>query len=286
MTNENNLVIRKSGYDPATQVCWDFRNKGDRSLLWSCKCPACTAAGSLERELFFFGRCRSGKRWFWRAGCYLFREDRLKEKLGWADGEEIAIAAAMAAVLELKNPEIPAIAQFNQGAASRRLKELNTEKRAARPAPNTSDARITEYLYGHTIGGEDSDGCPVRFRINKKTAKRIYYVRHAEYLDAHGEPRRDVKGNDYGRGYVDRQKLEADGSVRNRGVHWSASDSHLYPSFEALMGDRYREPEKPDLAQLKAEMAAAHPDKGGSSAAFIAARKAYVEARRRARAAS
>jgi hypothetical protein len=37
------------------------------------------------------------------------------------------------------------------------------------------------------------------------------------------------------------------------------------------------------LAQLKAEMAAAHPDRGGSSEAFIEARRRYVEARRAAR---
>jgi hypothetical protein len=280
MTNEINLVARESGYDSATQVCWNFRNKGERSLLWRCKCPACTA-DSPERELFQFGRCHSGKSWFWIARCYLFREERFKEKFGWADSEELATATATAAVLELKNP-LPAIADFNQRAASDRLKELNEEKRRQRPAPDTSDARRVEYLYGHT----NSSFSPVRFRVTKKTAKRIYYIRHAEYLDEHGEPRRDVRGNDYGSGYVDRQKLEADGSVKNRGVHWSAPDYHLYPSFEALMGDRCREPEKPDLAQLKAAMTAAHPDKGGTSAAFIAARKAYVEARRRARAVS
>lgn len=37
-----------------------------------------------------------------------------------------------------------------------------------------------------------------------------------------------------------------------------------------------------DLRKLKAAMAAAHPDCGGSHEGFIAARRAYVEARRRA----
>ena len=36
----------------------------------------------------------------------------------------------------------------------------------------------------------------------------------------------------------------------------------------------------PDLAALKAAMVAAHPDKGGSAAAFIKARANYVAARR------
>jgi hypothetical protein len=39
---------RKSGYDPATQICWQFRNKGDRT--WRCKCPAHTYKGT-GREL-------------------------------------------------------------------------------------------------------------------------------------------------------------------------------------------------------------------------------------------
>jgi hypothetical protein len=275
MTNENNSVIRESGYDPTTQVCWQFLNKGDDR--WQHKCPACALPYG-KSEHFSFGRCRSGKRWFWNAFSY-----SKQERFGWADTEELATATAMAAVLDMRQLGLPVTASFVQQHASHKLKELNKARRAARPAPNTSDAHVIEYLYGHTIGGEDSDGCPVRFRISKKTAKRIYYVRHAEYLDAHGEPRRDVEGYDDGSGYVDRQKLEADGSVKNRGVHWSSSDYHLYPSYEALMGDRYREPEQPDLAQLKTEMAAAHPDKGGTSAAFIAARKAYVEARRRMR---
>ena len=39
----------------------------------------------------------------------------------------------------------------------------------------------------------------------------------------------------------------------------------------------------PDLHRLKAQMAAAHPDRGGSNAAFIAARARYVAARRQSR---
>ena len=39
-------------------------------------------------------------------------------------------------------------------------------------------------------------------------------------------------------------------------------------------------PAAADIAKLKAAMAAAHPDRGGSEAAFIKARNRYVEARR------
>jgi hypothetical protein len=57
----------------------------------------------------------------------------------------------------------------------------------------------------------------------------------------------------------------------------------LHASLQGLLGSffRYQEQNKPpDLHQLKAAMAAAHPDRGGSSAAFIEARQAYVAARR------
>jgi hypothetical protein len=46
---------------------------------------------------------------------------------------------------------------------------------------------------------------------------------------------------------------------------------------------RHKDTPPPDLPALKAEMAAAHPDRGGSNAAFIEARARYVAARRRLR---
>jgi hypothetical protein len=50
----------------------------------------------------------------------------------------------------------------------------------------------------------------------------------------------------------------------------------------ALRAERARQkkPDPEDIYQLKAAMAAAHPDRGGSSREFIA-REAYVTARRR-----
>ena len=44
--------------------------------------------------------------------------------------------------------------------------------------------------------------------------------------------------------------------------------------------DRLLADPKPDIPALKAAMVAAHPDKGGSAAAFIKARAKYVAARR------
>jgi hypothetical protein len=47
---------------------------------------------------------------------------------------------------------------------------------------------------------------------------------------------------------------------------------------EARHNHQYRD-RVPDLRKLKAAMATAHPDRGGSSAAFIEARSRYVAAR-------
>ena len=66
-----------------------------------------------------------------------------------------------------------------------------------------------------------------------------------------------------------------------------ASDDQAAWALRKLSRDR--PPERPKatdlLGVLKAAMVNAHPDKGGSAAAFIAARQRYVEARRRIRAA-
>jgi hypothetical protein len=188
-----------------------------------------------SRRLIYFGRCRSGRHWFW--------------------------------------------------AASSKLKELNEAKRAARPASKARGSGAVEYLYGYSYGGEDSDGHPVRFQITKKTAKRIYYLRAGEYLSDDGIP---LEWNGYrpeGIGYVDRQLLEEKGEVYNRGQHWCHADYHLYVSFERSIEWRrqHQQDSKPEsLQKLKMEMAAAHPDKGGTKEAFIEARKRYVAARQRA----
>ena len=81
-----------SGYDGATGICWQFKNPGDRARDWRCTCPAHTAK---DRELAFFGRCRSGRRWFWVAARYFGEGATLN---GFTDTEDDAVDAAMAAV--------------------------------------------------------------------------------------------------------------------------------------------------------------------------------------------
>jgi hypothetical protein len=281
------MTDRISGYDPETEVCWQFRNKGDEGSSY-CKCPACSRRYG-GRTLAFFGRCRSGSRWFWMAHTF----GREHEAFGWEDTEELATAAAMAAVRGFRDG-LPILAFFRQDTASYKLKELNKAKRAERPPSDAKDSKVVEYLYGYSHLSDDVS--LYRFRITKKTAKRVYYIRGGEWIDEHGEPQ-DLRGirrtsdDDDVIGYVNRQKLEADGEVTNRGVHWCYEDSLLYASLQLLLQQHQRfrseanlHEAQSDLRTLKAAMAAAHPDRGGSNAAFIAARVAYIEARRRLRA--
>jgi hypothetical protein len=136
--------------------------------------------------------------------------------------------------------------------------------------PMTAEVSAVEYLYGTRVEWPE-DGPEIRevipFRVTRKTAKRVYYVRqkigHTGRVDI---------------GFIDREALERDGEVRRKMGRWWESDSHLLAALdaaEAHIGIGQHAPRVPDLAQLKQEMAAAHPDRGGSPEKFIAARKRY-----------
>lgn len=131
----------------------------------------------------------------------------------------------------------------------------------------TTEAVPVEFLYAieseHHDGNDDwVPACVVSFRITKKTPKRIYYIR-----------RERIPG-DLEIGYVNRQKIEADGEIYNHGAGgWWAPDFHLHLTPPEIQQHR-----RPNLAELKAAMAAAHPDRGGTDAAFIAARERYERA--------
>jgi hypothetical protein len=120
-----------------------------------------------------------------------------------------------------------------------------------------------EYLYG-SWSHEDAGGYIVttveHFLIVKKTPKRIFY-------DAGHERRRSV----------DRQTLEQTGSAYNRSVGAWAPDYQLFVEASAAA------PPPPETAaekvtRLRAVMAAAHPDRGGTADAFRAAYARYQKA--------
>ena len=140
-----------------------------------------------------------------------------------------------------------------------------------------SEIAAIEYLYGiGDVAGYDEPYAGRRvvpFQIIKKTAKRIYYVRW-----------RLPNGRVTETGFVDRQKMEASGSEglwTRRTAAWWQDDARLYLSPPNLEADRVDPTAlKAELDRLRREMAAVHPDRGGSDAEFIAAHKRYEAARR------
>lgn len=123
-----------------------------------------------------------------------------------------------------------------------------------------SEIAATEYLY--ELWDANWDDGPLgnykvlRWEITRKTPKRIYF-------DRNGHP-----------GFVDRQRIEADGEILHG---YTRRRLHLNP------------PEIPgrskpaSLAELKQAMAAAHPDReGGTHEGFITARARYEQARDKA----
>jgi hypothetical protein len=265
------MINKTSGYDPETGICWQFRNKGDRNRR--CKCPACSRRYG-ERTLAWFGRCRSGSRWFWTAHDFT-RSTQGNDyqdisEYGWADTEDAAMAAAMTAVRAFKEPGSLMVATLVHGQAIDKLKELNEAKRRARPAPDTSDASAVEYLYARGN----------KFQILKKTKQRIYYSRKPLPLEEQADGGVHDP-TDYGTAFIDRQKIEQEGEIwSHKFAGWWEADCRLYLKPPAPRADTEA---LPDLTRLKAEMAAAHPDRGGSSTAFVEARSRYVAARRASR---
>jgi len=227
---------------------------------------------------FGYGRCKSGKRWFWCVRGWIKGEpstrvwdDRFNEH-GYADTEAEALATGTAAIKRFAAGR-RAIVHFQHGSASYELKQINKAKRTARwsAAPaDGSDTHATEYLY---------DQWGDEFRITKKTAKRIFYVKAEKEETFDGErigfvPRHRVAEDWPGPTWRELRDLQERVGRRN------APKFFLKPRPSGFH-DRGEIPI--DLAHLKAEMAAAHPDRGGSNSAFIEARKRYVEARARLR---
>ena len=136
----------------------------------------------------------------------------------------------------------------------------------------STDLGTVEYLYGTRVEWPD-DGPEIRetvpFRVTRKTAKRVYYVRQ------------QYRGGRETIGFVDREVLERDAEVIRRSGHWWEDDFRLFAELdtaEAHIGIGRHAPKDPDLAQLKQAMAAAHPDRGGTAEKFIAARSKYERA--------
>lgn len=121
----------------------------------------------------------------------------------------------------------------------------------------SADVAATEYLYelwdANWDDGPMGNWQILKHEITKKTPKRIYFT--------YGNGRT---------GFVDRQKLEADGEIYHG---YTLHRLHLKPPE---IPDHSK---RPSLPELKQAMADAHPDRGGTDAEFIAARQRYERAR-------
>jgi len=120
-----------------------------------------------------------------------------------------------------------------------------------------ADPVSVEYLY--QLWDANWDDGPLgnyqilRHPITKKTAKRIYFTL--------------TNGRS---GFVNRQKIEADGEIYHR---YTLRRLHLTPPEIPSRS------KPPSLPELRKAMADAHPDRGGTGAEFIAARQRYERAR-------
>jgi hypothetical protein len=124
-----------------------------------------------------------------------------------------------------------------------------------------SDLAATEYLYelwdANWDDGPLSNYQILAHPITKKTAKRIYFT---------------YSTGGHRSGYVDRQKIEAAGEIYH---------GYTLRRLHLTQPEIPHRPKPPSLPELRKAMADAHPDRGGTDEAFIAARTRYEQARSR-----
>jgi hypothetical protein len=175
-----------------------------------------------EPDYIAFGRCRSGKRWFWYASARAFGHDRphcddpacspglTGHDYGWEDTERAALDAMRAAATrQAGKPHGGGIGRPTWAAEI--LKQINATRRRARPPKReTAEAAPVEYLYEpwswYDDYGETHKGIN-EIPIVKKTTKRIYYDNTSRW---------DRHDGVVTLGFIDRQDFEGD--TRCKGI--------------------------------------------------------------------
>ncbi len=177
-----------------------------------------------------YGRCKSGKRWFWVVGQHAYEardgsahgtphkcDDPVcifggPHEYGWEDTEDAALKAMTDAVARLGGEVQPSHtkghAPGNAGHAASALKRINAARRRARPPkPGATGTTLLEYLY-EPWSWSDYDNPPYETHkgineipIVKKTAKRIYYDSSDSWDRSEGV---------ITLGYINREDFEAD----------------------------------------------------------------------------
>jgi hypothetical protein len=148
-------------------ICWH------QPCRWRDRCRI--EHGDLDDKFLIYGRCKSGRRWFWMAYDYRARCDDQTDAgaHGWEDTEQAANDAARAAIVRIADGK-KAFATFKAGFASEELKDINKAKRAARSPSVSKDSKLTEYL-GYSRDHDTYGFYFKRYQIIKKTAQRIYF---------------------------------------------------------------------------------------------------------------
>lgn len=128
-------------FDPETNICWHIGSGWGRH-----RCH--TNHRECKQDLFHFGRCRSGQRWFWVVNNFtaMLREEPGTWCQGWEDTEGLAENAVRAAIARLANGR-SVVATLSHGSAYDRLKNLNKVKRQQRPPSDATNSKRIEYLY-------------------------------------------------------------------------------------------------------------------------------------------
>jgi hypothetical protein len=181
-------------------VCWHGDGRGQDGH----KCPGQGPDGMLCT----YGRCRSGRRWFWAWECYDWRggQDEIGGH-GWAATEDEALQAARSSI-ESAAAGRHALAYVRQSVAPRVLKSVNAAKRRARPPSGEKNAQPVQYLY-EPWSWYDDDGKTHKgiseIPIVKKTPKRIYYDHTSRW---------DKQDDMVTLGYIDRSEFETDTNCR------------------------------------------------------------------------
>jgi hypothetical protein len=229
-------------------------------ICWQKRCPHRD-----HDDLILAGRTKSGARWFWAVAA-LSDGSLIDVASGYAGTEAEAVTAYTAAAeQEAAGRLLRAFVQA--GVAVDARKRLNDAQRASRPAPDTVDATPVEYLYGvERQWGTEQSYRVIPFQITRRTAKRVFYLR----------------GQGRGVGSVDRSALERDGVAINRARHAYEPDCQLYATIERAEADLPKAAAIVDLKALRRAAADAHPDRGGTHEAFLAANARYEKAKKRA----
>ncbi|MGW5819203.1 hypothetical protein, partial [Streptomyces noursei] len=97
-----------------------------------------------DRQLVLWGRCQSGRRWFW-ADSWHDDQDHHHPDHGWTDTEPEALRAGELAAHQI-TADIPAALVLRHGVAASALRSLNQAKRRAKPAAAGRSAEQVEYL--------------------------------------------------------------------------------------------------------------------------------------------